>query len=355
MRQISKPSVSTVGVFERSKIQNMLKTISAIPTSSMFLMRFLLLLFCVTEIGGAIAPSSGFSLFPKKKAPDFGFMLQPPAKSYFSTPVIKTGSVVSIARLESLFDNANFDLENIRGGLMKVPPLFLSALPDDFHSVSKVDARKSLFVRIVLPLVLHHNQLISDQRHYLNHLKREFPKGLNKNDKIWLFELAKQYRITNLEKRNQIVTQETLEKLLKRVDIVPVSLALAQSATESGWGTSRFAQKGNALFGQWTWKKHAGIIPKEREPGRNHAIRAFNELYQSVASYIENLNVSAHYSDFRNARAALRTVGAPNGKWGYILAGYLSAYSEEGLDYVKKIRVIIKLNSFSDFETSQLM
>ena len=147
----------------------------------------------------------------------------------------------------------------------------------------------------------------------------------------------------------------TLEKLLKRVDIVPVSLALAQSATESGWGTSRFAQKGNALFGQWTWKKHAGIIPKEREPGRNHAIRAFNELYQSVASYIENLNVSAHYSDFRNARAALRTVSAPNGKWGYILAGYLSAYSEEGLDYVKKIRVIIKLNSFSDFETSQLM
>jgi Bax protein len=213
-------------------------------------------------------------------------------------------------------------------------------------------------VRIVLPLILHRNAVVLEQRYRLQQLDNHAIADLTPRDRAWLLRLAKLYRVLDGKSGGDAdgaaVTEAMRAELLRRIDVVPVSLALAQSAAESGWGTSRFARRGNALFGQWTWDQAAGIIPSNRDEGRSHAVRAFRRLSNSVRAYVHNLNVSNHYKDFRVARAALRRAGPPNGAWGHALAGYLGAYSEEGPEYIRKVRLIIRANDFGDFEVAAL-
>jgi Bax protein len=136
------------------------------------------------------------------------------------------------------------------------------------------------------------------------------------------------------------------------VDVVPPSLALAQAAEESGWGTSRFASVGNSLFGQRVWKRGAGMTPAERDTRARFEVRKFAKLESSVAAYIHNLNSHAAYRGFRDERAAMRDARRP--RHGEALVVHLERYSERGTDYVESLRTIIRDNNFGRFDSARL-
>ena len=137
-----------------------------------------------------------------------------------------------------------------------------------------------------------------------------------------------------------------------RMDIIPVSLALAQAANESGWGTSRFALEGNALFGQWTWSKK-GISPKNKDPNKSHKVLQFQILKASVRAYKNNLNTHNAYQEFREARAKLRQEDKPI--IGLELSKYIKNYAAIGEKYVVIINDIIERNSLTDFDKATLL
>ena len=135
------------------------------------------------------------------------------------------------------------------------------------------------------------------------------------------------------------------------MDIIPVSLAIAQAAKETGWGTSRFALEGNALFGQWTYSKN-GLEPKDSTSG-DHKVMKFNVLQASVRAYKRNLNSHRVYEDFRNERAKLRERGEKIDS--LKLVKYLDKYAETGTLYTKILEKIIKQNSLMDFDQAKLL
>ena len=200
--------------------------------------------------------------------------------------------------------------------------------------------RKELFLQIVLPLVLQENNNIRLDR------KRLFSiinKSNNTNiEKKWLEKKYKQYGIPSKD----------LSTLKIRMDEIPVSLALAQAAKETGWGTSRFAQEGNALFGQWTWSGE-GLRPKEADEGKGHKVMKFNILQASVRAYQRNLNTHKTYREFRLVRAQLRDEGKKLDS--IALSKYLDEYAETGQEYVKILRKIIEQNDLKDFDDAKLL
>ena len=151
-----------------------------------------------------------------------------------------------------------------------------------------------------------------------------------------------------------VVTKEVLEELLHRIDIIPVSLALAQSSLETGWGTSRFSIDGNALFGQWTWKPNKGIRPKQRAPGTKHSVLRFSHLAESIEDYTHNLNSSSHYRSFRSKRSALREAGYPIDIWAQNLVEELKKYSSNSNHYIPAVKTIIANNQLTDFDNYSL-
>ena len=136
------------------------------------------------------------------------------------------------------------------------------------------------------------------------------------------------------------------------MDEIPVSLAIAQAAKETGWGTSRFAQEGNALFGQWTWSGE-GLKPKDADKNEGHKVMKFNVLQASVRAYQRNLNTHSTYKNFRLARAELRDIGKPLDS--LILSEYLDEYAETGNQYVEVLKKIIKQNNLKDFDEARLL
>ena len=161
---------------------------------------------------------------------------------------------------------------------------------------------------------------------------------ISRDDAKWLSSKMKEYKLK----------EYSIEKLLQKVDKIPVSLALAQAVIESGWGTSRFAIEGNALFGQYIWDQNKdGIVPENRDLGENYKIKSFNTLSDSVSSYMKNLNTNHHYAEFRLNRYIMRNNNLPLN--GVTLSNYLYNYSIED-DYSEKIKNIIKTNKFEDFE-----
>ena len=200
--------------------------------------------------------------------------------------------------------------------------------------------KRELFIKIVLPLILYENEKIIDDR------KRLF-KILGKNfnspgEKVWLNRRFKEYKIEDKD----------LAELKMRMDIIPVSIAVAQAANESGWGTSRFALEGNALFGQWTWSKK-GISPKNKDPDQSHKILQFQILKASVRAYKNNLNTHNAYKEFREVRAKLRQSGTTI--TGLALIKYLKRYASIGEKYTEIIEGIMVQNSLTDFDNTNLL
>ena len=239
----------------------------------------------------------------------------------------------------NLFNDLGYDLKGVRAG-QKVKPIYLTKLPKDLKTLGDTKQKRELFIKIVLPLILDENEKILDDR------KKLF-KILGKNfntvgERVWLKRRFKQYKIED----------QDLSKLKIRMDVIPVSIALAQAANESGWGTSRFALEGNALFGQWTWSKK-GILPKEQDPDQTHKIMQFQILKASVRAYKNNLNTHKAYTEFREARAQLRQDEEILS--GLSLTKYLKNYASIGQRYVEILDDIITRNSLTDFDKANLL
>ena len=244
----------------------------------------------------------------------------------------------SIALIKT-FDKANFQLKNVINGKDSVPRIYVSKLPYDIGKVSSIDKKKNLYIRIVLPLILQANENIENDRDLIRSLMNKHKRELKLtvSESSWLIKIFERYDIELYD----------FNELLNRHDIIPPSLALAQSIIESGWGTSRFAINGNAIFGQWTFKTGTGLVPLERSPGEAHEIKSFDKLEHSVEQYIFNLNYHRAYKGFRNLRKKLRKNNILNG---YSLAGTLNNYSEKRNSYVKLVQLIMESNNLKSFD-----
>lgn len=227
------------------------------------------------------------------------------------------------------------------GSAGESPAILVEQVPSDLLQIASPAERKHLFIKLALPLIATINARIMAERRRILALKARSRRGiraLSPRERGWLVRLHERYGLERYD----------LDALLARIDVVPPSLALAQAAEESGWGTSRFVREGNALFGQRTFKKGQGLVPLARDPGAIHEVRTFERLLDSVASYAFNLNTHPAYAEFRRLRALQRrTVGVLDG---YALARTLSRYSERGQAYVRTIRTIIRANALVAFD-----
>jgi Bax protein len=256
----------------------------------------------------------------------------------------QAGSLHTAEALDSTFRRLGYDLESVREGAAPVPRVFLARLPNDMADVRQATKRKAIFFRSVLPLVLQINEEILADRARLWNLHVQSQKGQKRTavDRLWLIVLAERYKV----KRGDIAA------LLQRVDIVPPSLALAQAAEESGWGTSRFSRQGNAIFGEWTFKGADGLIPAAREAGKFHRVKVFKSLLHSVRAYARNLNSHRAYREYRKMRQAMRRDGQPVG--GRKLVDTLKRYSERGEKYIQTLRSIMVVNKLYRLDDARL-
>ena len=241
--------------------------------------------------------------------------------------------------LEELFKDTKYNLKKIRKDKI-VKPVIISLLPNEIKKIENTKKRKNLFIQIVLPLILEENNRIRVDRRKLFSILN---KNINSNlEKRWINKKFKQYGVVNKD----------LSTLKIRMDMVPVSLAIAQSAKETGWGTSRFALEGNALFGQWTWEGE-GIKPSGADTNSTHKVMKFKVLKASVRAYIRNLNTHRSYKSFRRVRAEQRDNFQ---KFNSLeLANHLDKYAETGKEYVKILKQIIKQNSLTDFDDAKIL
>ena len=253
---------------------------------------------------------------------------------------ITTSTVrLSASTIKQLFKDTNYNLKDVRKNKL-VKPINLDLLPEEIKMIESSTQRKNLFIQIVLPLILDENNQIKLDR------KKLFVV-LNKNnnsdaEKKWLNMKFKQYGVKNKD----------LSTLKIRMDEIPVSLVIAQAAKETGWGTSRFALEGNALFGQWTFSGD-GIKPKFSDNDKNHKVMKFQILKASVRAYQRNLNTHSSYKKFRKLRAQSRDNDEKLDS--LILADCLDQYAATGVEYTKTLKKIILQNSLKDFDEVKLL
>ncbi|MEZ4386950.1 MAG: glucosaminidase domain-containing protein [Candidatus Krumholzibacteriia bacterium] len=255
--------------------------------------------------------------------------------------------------LQTLFRDADYTVEQWDRGLREVPRFYLARVPSRWrHEVAPslpTDLKKRYFFLVYTPLVLAANEEIrADRERLLRLLKR---RRLDDRDLTWLRDLATRYGLAGPD--GAILDDELRERLRRRVDIVPPSLALAQAAIESGWSTSRFTDEGNALFGQWTWDDDDSLAPqRRRERLGDYAIKAFASPAESVAAYMRNLNTHPSYRAFRRQRERLRLEGRrPDG---LVLAPTLSPYAETGDEYVETLLAVMKANDLAPADRATL-
>ncbi len=258
----------------------------------------------------------------------------------FQYEEIPTSAVrLSASTILQLFKDTNYSLKNVRKDKI-VKPVNLELLPKEIKMIENTRERKNLFIQIVLPLILEeNNQLKYDRKKLFTILNRS---NNSNSEKKWLKMKFKQYGVQNND----------LSTLKIRMDEVPVSLAIAQAAKETGWGTSRFALEGNALYGQWTFSGD-GIKPLGADSNKSHKVMKFQILQASVRAYFRNLNTHSSYREFRKFRAIARDNDEKLDS--LILAEYLDKYAATGKEYVKVLKQIIKQNSLKDFDDVKLL
>lgn len=213
----------------------------------------------------------------------------------------------------------------------------------DFSNYTQVKQKKSAFFDYIFPLVQKSNQLVIADRKDLEILAGNVSK-LTFIQRIKLNQIAENYFVDTQDRSDT----EVVEQLLLRVDPVPPSLALAQAAIESAWGTSRFAVQGNNLFGQWCYKKGCGLVPLQRNSESKHEVAKFSTVSDSVESYIHNINTHRAYKDLRASRARLRS--AENTASGHQLAENLLEYSELREKYVHEVQAVIRINKLAKYD-----
>ena len=261
-------------------------------------------------------------------------------KDIFSLNDLETDTVrLNASTIKQLFEDTNYTLKDVREKKL-VKPVALTLLPAEIKMIESTKKRKDFFIQIVLPLILQENNNIRlDRKRLFSIINKSNNTDLEKK---WLKKKYKQYGVSSKD----------LSTLKIRMDEIPVSLAIAQAAKETGWGTSRFAQEGNALFGQWTWSGE-GLKPKDADKSQGHKVMKFNVLQASVRAYQRNLNTHSSYKNLRKARAELRDRGKPLDS--LILVKYLNEYAETGEKYVEVLTQIINQNNLKDFDDAKLL
>ena len=247
---------------------------------------------------------------------------------------------LSASTIEELFRDNGYNLDTVKKTKLVNAGNQLTKLPKELKNIQSPKKRKKLFIKIVLPLIIEENLKIRFDRKKLFEI-------LNKNntstrDKAWLELKFKQYGVKNND----------LAELKIRMDEIPVSLAIAQAAKETGWGSSRFAQEGNALFGQWTWSGE-GIKPLEVEKDKKHKVAKFKILKASVRAYQRNLNTHSSYKKFRIERAIQRDNDEKLDS--LKLVNFLEKYAETGKEYTEVLKKIINQNSLTDFDDVDIL
>jgi Bax protein len=271
-----------------------------------------------------------------------GHVTSAPKEELSGTAAGLAGS--SAKSLHRTFGRLGYQLDKVMSDNQPVPRVFLTNLPGDLSRVPENKKRKAIFFQALLPLVLQVNdEILNDRRqlwklHYQTALG-EKPSSANR---LWLRVMTERYK----------VKAGDIDALFNRIDIVPTSLALAQAAEESGWGASRFAREGNAMFGQWARATSKGLVPLKRDKGKIHKVQSFETLIDSVRAYTLNLNSHRAYKAFRSTRQSIRRSGKAINGW--VLAGKLQKYSERGVDYVISLRNLIDQNGLAPLDGARL-
>ena len=228
----------------------------------------------------------------------------------------------------------------------------LESVTPDFGAINDVKTKKRTFFAYLLPMVQQSNRDIRQERAAFLKVSKQLAhkRPLTKKQTESIRLLAKKYRVTTGEplSENAITSENVMTLLDRRIDSIPASLALAQAANESGWGTARFAVKGNNYFGLWCWSSNCGLVPNKREKGASHEVSRFKTPVDSVKNYMLTLNSHPAYKKLRDLRVAARNNHTPVA--GAVLTGGLLSYSERGEAYIEELRAMIRINNLSQFD-----
>jgi len=253
-----------------------------------------------------------------------------------------------LSELENHFQRYGYTLNEFENG---IPPIILQSFPQEITEVGSIKQKKKVFFQSLLPIILLANQEILRERDTLKRLQDRFLASagkLNETETHQLETLGKRYGV-HIQKTPDL---NTIKKLLDRIDIIPADLALAQAANESAYGTSRFSQLANNLFGEWTFTPGTGIVPEGRPEGEIYEVRRFSSLLDSVRSYQKNLNTHSAYRTFRALRAAARKQSKQLS--GAKLAEGLLNYSTRREAYIADLQAMIRYNRLDRYTSAQL-
>lgn len=323
----------------------------------------LLLIFAAAGCGSANDPKSATGGVSGNSRPEQDTLVRSFPVDYMATVASmgESGSAPagSYQDLLDLFDSLNYTPEAWEAGIRVVPRVYLIRVGDRWGSVTTTEIdvliKKRIFFRAMAPMILQSNEWILMDRQRLESIRSKIVSGeaVTDSDQRWIMKLAGLYKAGDGKGMSQTLPDESLiDELMKKVDIIPPSLALAQGAEESGWGASRFAAEGNAIYGQWTWGKDALIPEQQRKELGNYGIAAFQSLQESVSAYMLNLNTHPAYAGLREKRASLRDRGEKI--TGLALAGQLTRYSERGEDYVRSLKSMIGYNRLEPADDAYL-
>jgi uncharacterized FlgJ-related protein len=271
-------------------------------------------------------------------------------EKHLSHRIVRTGSMDDIY---NIFDSIGYGDKKWYESSNVIPRVYLKRISCRWKNQSSeitVQTKKDIFFKLITPAILRANELIQIERNYLLAIARN-PNELNSETQEWLRKTAKKYKLLKNDE-NLTINDTLIDKLLLRVDTIAPSLALAQAAEESGWGTSRFASEGNALFGQWTTSKTAMVPSKQRSEFSNFGLARFKTPQDSVNSYMLNLNTHNAYKKLRDKRSELRAAGKEI--TGLVLSETLDKYSERGDAYVEGLKKMITYNHLAHFDRARL-
>ncbi len=297
-----------------------------------------------------------FFFFPTSQAPKTSMDINHTSltASNSSIPFISPPSKLTVSSAQEVWDyyqKIGFTMDNLAAGQIDVPRIYLANIINTWAEDKPVTFKKSLFYRTMLPLILRINELIAAERkQLLTLLEKQQTTALKPPESSWLRDLAIDYRVISASYKKPL-SDRHLATLVRRVDIIPTSLALGQAAYESAYATSRFAMEGNALFGQWRWG--SGLRPaQQRDELGDYRIADFETPLDSMAAFAKNLNTNKAYLEFRQLRSKMRSDSEPLN--GYELAAGLEKYSEKGKVYVKTLRGMISQNKLTKLDTLKL-
>lgn len=310
---------------------------------STFYRNLIILLVSLALLNVAVGFYSSFNKSKQSKSTQINYTIE---NMKFNDETLESKSVDYISQADEMleiFKKYEFSVDSFLND-ESANLIIFSSLPDDFMEIKSVNERKKLFINTLLPIIYSENlKILEDRKKILDWWNESQGENFSRDFwPSWLFELSEKYETSD----------SNLGNLLMKVDVIPISMALAQAAIESGWGTSRYLREGNAIYGQYTFEKDKGIRPERRESNEKFFIKKFRNLSESTRSYFKNINTHRAYDDFREERKKLRMNGVKLS--GVKLVKFLTSYSERRDEYVKDVENIIQSNNFMKFDNSYL-